>query len=50
MTDAEMERLADAVASEIIKSAAESVMVVCAVVGLTLAAILWVGNWLGKIK
>lgn len=46
MTDAEMQRLADV----IIKSAAESVMVVCAVVGLTLAAILWFGNWLGKIK
>jgi hypothetical protein len=46
MTDAEMERLAHV----IIKSAAESVMVACMVVGLTLAAILWVGNWLGKIK
>jgi hypothetical protein len=46
MTDAEMQRLADV----IIKSAAESVMIACTVVGLTLAAILWVGNWLGKIK
>jgi hypothetical protein len=46
MTDTEMQRLADV----IIKSAAESVMAACMVVGLTLAAILWVGNWIGKIK
>ncbi len=46
MTDAEMQRLADV----IIKSAAERAIIVCMVVGLTLAAILWVGNWLGKIK
>jgi hypothetical protein len=46
MTDAEMQRLA----AMIIKSAAESVMVACTVVGLTVAAILWVGNWIGKIK
>jgi hypothetical protein len=46
MTDAEMQRLADV----IIKSAAESVAVAGMVVGLTLAAILWFGNWMGKIK
>lgn len=46
MTDAEIQQIADAV----IKTAAERAIVACVIVGLALAAILHVGNWLGKIK